>query len=324
MQRNGNGFGLVMSDIMEAIVDPARFRERFERVTEELERAREKYDAEENKILEKVDTGEFDRIIEAETDSNAEVRAARTEIENAKEAYKSARLNPEISPAEKLRLWEALKDAEDTHYQARHQAQEEALERMRAPMTRAKAEVDKLGTELKQMQPAYYFLKMDDRLKAVESRTEGIETYKSRTDHLWGSDLERVMSKKIVGYLPRWNLGRHRMLLSVSRGMDPDFMDDLIKALDEKRVSKKEYERICNTDIILKATALNGAKEEVWVALEVSATVNDDDIERAANSAEILQRIQERRALALVAGYSIAEPQVEKAGQAGVEVLAVK
>lgn len=324
MQRNGNGFGLVMSDIMEAIVDPARFRERFERVKEELERARAKYDAEKNKILEKVDTGEFDRIIEAETDGNATVRAARTEMENAKEAYRDAGMNTDISVAEKTRLWEALKDSEDAHYQARHQAQEDALERMRAPSIRAAEEIETIGTEYMQMRPAYYFLKMDDRLKAVESRTEGIETYKSRTDHLWGSDLERKMPKKIGGYLPRLNLGRHRIMLSASHDMDPDFMDDLIKAREEGRLSEEEYGRIWDTDIILKATALNGAKEEVWVALEVSATVNDDDIERAANSAEILQRIQERRALALVAGYSIADPQVEKAGQAGVEVLAVK
>ena len=132
------------------------------------------------------------------------------------------------------------------------------------------------------------------------------------------------MPKKIGGHLPRWNLGRHRILLGAFHGIDPDFMGDLIEALDEKRVSEEEYERICNTDIIIKAIALNGAKEEVWVALEVSATVNDDDIERAAKSAELLQRIQERRALALVAGYNIGDPQVQQAEQAGVEVLLIR
>lgn len=324
MRQNGNGFGHVMADIVEMIVDPAQFRERFERVKEELERARANYAAEQNKILEKVDTGEFDRVIEAETNGNAKVKDARAEMENAKDAYKNASLNPDISPAEKMRLWEALKDAKDAHYQAHHQAEEDALERMRAPMTRAKADVERLGTEFMQMRPAYHFLKFEERLTTLESRTEGLETYKSRTDHLWGSDLEMSMPKKIVGRLPRWNLGRHEFLLSAFHGMDPDFMDDLIKALDEKRVSEEEYERICNTDVILKATALNGAKEEVWVALEVSATINDDDIERAGKSADILKRIQKKRALALVAGYSIADPQTEKAEQEGIEVLLIK
>lgn len=324
MQRNGNEFGRVMADIIAMIENPAQFQERFDRVKENLENAREKHTAELNKIQEKIHTGEYDRIIEAEADRDAKVRAARVEMENAEEAYKSARLNTDVSHEENMRLWDALKDAKDAHYQERHRVLEEAFKRMHAPIMRAAAEIEKFGTELMQMQPAHYFLDINARIKMLESRTEELETYKSRTDHLWGSDLERVMPKKIGGHLPRWNLGRHRILLSASHDMDPNFMDDLITAKEEGRLSDEEYGRIWDTDIIIKATALNGAKEEVWVALEVSATVNDDDIERAAKSAELLQRIQERRALALVAGYSIGDPQVQQAEQAGVEVLLIR
>lgn len=326
MQRDGNGFGHATADISEMIENPAQFRERYNRVKKDLENARAKYDAELNKILEKIDTGEYDRIIEAEADRNAKVRVAQAEMENAKEAYKSARMSIDASPEEMMRLWEALKDAENVHYQERHRALNDAFDRMQAPVRRAVAEIEKFGTEFMQMQSAYHFLDFGDRLKTLESRTNGLETLKSRTDHLWGSDLERLMPKKIVGYLPRWNLGRHDFLLSALHSMDENLMDDLVRAKKEGHLSDEEYERIFDTDLILKAFTLDDANgsEEVWVVVEVSATINNYDIERAGKSADILKRIQKKRTLALVAGYSIADPQTEKAEQEGIEVLLIK
>lgn len=204
------------------IEDPEDFRARFDRIKKALENAREEYDGETAALLEKAETGELDRMINAETEE-------------------------------------------------------------------------------------------------MESRTKALE---SRMDHLWGNDLEWMMPKKIGARLrTKWNLRRHTILWSVLHDMDENLMEYLDDAKDEGRLTEEEYARIWNTDLILKAFTWNGEHDEVWVALEISAAINDDDIERVAKSADIIQRALGKRAFASVAGYNIADPQIEKAEQADVKIL---
>ncbi len=316
------------------IEDPEDFRARFDRIKKALENAREEYDRETAALLEKAETGELDRMINAEADQNARVVAARAEMDVKREAYAGAKLDPAVAPDEKLRLWEEFKAAENVYTTVRSAAQNEALARIREPMRRALAKIETLEAEFMRLQELGAFLlpiqnqlkAVENHVKAVESRTEAIESrtkaVESRTDHLWGNDLERMMPKKIGARLrTKWNLRRHTILWSVLHDMDRNLMEDLDDAKDEGRLTEEEYARIWNTDLILKAFTWNGEHDEVWVALEISATINDDDIERAAKSADIIQRVLGKRAFASVAGYNISDPQIEKAEQADVKIL---
>jgi len=69
-------------------------------------------------------------------------------------------------------------------------------------------------------------------------------------------------------------------------------------------------------DLIIEGTLLN-TKEPVLVAVEVSYTIDDFDVQRAINRAKILEKAMGKRVLPAVVGYKITKKSPKFNGKGG-------
>lgn len=67
----------------------------------------------------------------------------------------------------------------------------------------------------------------------------------------------------------------------------------------------------------------NGTRAGVYVAVEASRTVNEQDITRARERADVLATATGTEALAVVVGNFVAEPQERQAADWAVEIIQV-
>ena len=106
-----------------------------------------------------------------------------------------------------------------------------------------------------------------------------------------------------------WQAGRVVQPLSRSEG----FHASLDAALDEGRISDSEYTRIEDTDMVVTALR-NSDDSRVYIAVEASRIISDDDIDRARESAAILGKMYDADAVAAVYGFTVEAPQIDLMG----------
>lgn len=95
-----------------------------------------------------------------------------------------------------------------------------------------------------------------------------------------------------------------------------DDLQELLEAQATGQVSEDEVDRVARTDLIVRGTQRGGA-EQLLLAVEVSTTINPDDVVRADHAALVLRRAG-YRAKALVGGYRATEDALEKAKELDV------
>ena len=164
-----------------------------------------------------------------------------------------------------------------------------------------------------------YFSYNAEKIDHLDTRARKVE---HREDYLRKIKLEELMPKRIGAYInTKMGLRNHIFLYSLLHDMDQELMQSLYRASDDGLLTHEEYSRIFDTDLIVKAFTTD--KKEVWIALEISSTINDDDIERALKSADIIRRIQGKQSIAAVAGYVVPDQQADRAEKMNVEVIVV-
>ena len=77
-------------------------------------------------------------------------------------------------------------------------------------------------------------------------------------------------------------------------------------AIEKGIISKEERADVLRLDLIVEGTLL-GTGEPVFVAVEISYTICEHDVQRAVKRAEILKRAMDRKVLPAVIGYRIAK-----------------
>ena len=137
---------------------------------------------------------------------------------------------------------------------------------------------------------------------------------------LQGAELERKIHANIAGMVcTPLGIRRPRVLKSILAATVPELFDLLDPALDDGRISRAQFDSLMQTDIILAAR--EGNAQPVYVAIEISRTVHDEDLERARERADILAAASGVPALALVIGYIIPPPQRRKAAELAVHLM---
>jgi len=151
------------------------------------------------------------------------------------------------------------------------------------------------------------------RLAEAQARTEAVlqalidrvDRLEIRVGRLEGRDLERYYRERAPAIFGQAGFRRVRVVpIEEVAGR----LDDL-----EERglIGPEDRLRLLRTDLFVQARRQG---REIWLAVEVSATVDDQDVERAVKSAELLGRFFEVEAQAAVAGHRVL-PAAEELGQ---------
>ena len=156
----------------------------------------------------------------------------------------------------------------------------------------------------------------------AELKTDVAEI-KTDVGALKGRDLEYSLHRRI-GVLTSQKFGLRRPEIVQAPVQIPmsDFYNEVEDAVDDGRITEKQRTRIHNTDVVIHAQRKSDLAL-VWVAIEASHTVHNNDISRARASADALRAVFGEEAVAVAAGYSINAADTERAEAAGVEYLEV-
>ena len=140
---------------------------------------------------------------------------------------------------------------------------------------------------------------------------------------LKGDSLEAKLHRRARPFLSqKFNLRRTQIVHSPLQETTRDLFLPVEGALDSGLISAAQEARIDATDIILRAQGQDD-RSTVWVAMEVSNDIGQNDIERVHESAEALRAVFHQDVMAVVTGYSIRSEDEDRAGKANVHVLLV-
>ena len=173
---------------------------------------------------------------------------------------------------------------------------------------------------------------VDDRFAQVNDRFVRVEAWFDRINQLLEGmidDLGRLKDSSLENRLPliiRPLLGQHLGLRRVQlmhggfQETSNRLYEPLESSLEDGHITEEQELRIYTTDAILYARRRDD-RRYVWVAVEASHTVGEQDIERARASADALETIFGEESVAVVIGYSIGQQDQERAEEAGVVYL---
>ncbi len=142
--------------------------------------------------------------------------------------------------------------------------------------------------------------RVEERFDAIEKQVQEV---KKKLDKevgvLKGICLEMKVKENVLSFF-----SEH--LLSARVIAQEKTAQALALAIEKGIISKEEREDVLRLDLIIEGTLLS-TKEPVFVAVEVSYTIDKPDVQRAVRRAEILKKVMDKKVLPAVAGCRISE-----------------
>ena len=179
------------------------------------------------------------------------------------------------------------------------------------------------------------FLQMPVRMARIEkdigtlterfdTLTDDVNKLKDDVGWLRGKAHETDFSRTATSLLNReFGFRRTRVvhgnIVAVPRYAE-EFADSIAEAADDGTITDEQLQRIFATDVIVQCRRPQGP-ELVWVAVEVSGRVDEDDINRAVQSAQILRAVFAQEALPVVVGERIDSQDAARAQQSGAAFI---
>lgn len=150
-----------------------------------------------------------------------------------------------------------------------------------------------------------------------------MDRFEDRLGHLMGSELENQLHGRIVPLIAgRLNLRRPVILKSRFFQLDAALYDQLDAAEDAGRITPRQSGQLQQADFILRGQRKD-TREPVYVVVEASRTIKENDITRARERADILAAVTGSAALAVATGHLVAEPQESQATDWAVTLIPV-
>lgn len=162
------------------------------------------------------------------------------------------------------------------------------------------------------------------QLQAAVTRLEGtVARMDGRIGRLEGVDYERHVSRTFMGVLSSalGGMRRGRLLHSVAYGTTTEFSDLMEDLLDADKISEDQWHEILLADAVVRGVK-GGAT--VYAVAEISLTVHQNDIDRAAERASIMRQATGATAYPVVVGDSVPPPQLAQASEKGVTAIIVR
>ena len=212
---------------------------------------------------------------------------------------------------------------------------EERQDRMEDLLARVVAQQELTNERLAQMDARMD--KMDARFEQVDVRFEQIVAEMSSMNRRIGDidgrvrgwELERESVAKLMPRLAReYDVIRiravgadlHRSAVNLNYVWAVRFEEALESAHNAGRITTEDEDILGRTDIVAWGRRrVDDARQ--WFAVQASATIGNDDIERAVAGAEALEKLNGEDALGVVYGRRIAGQQRVRAEELGVAVM---
>ena len=196
----------------------------------------------------------------------------------------------------------------------------ERLDGLEARMDRLDARVDQFVAATREQ-----FRLVHERLDRLESDVAELKADVKRLDDnvggLIGSDLERRTRESILNIAKdELNLTRGRILLGEAGGMDQQLREAIERAEEQGLITGEQVDNLHVADIIIRARRASDRKY-IHAVVEVSRTIKDRDIDRAADRADTLAAVVGDEAIAVVVGRIVQPQQVETARRRNTTVL---
>ena len=202
---------------------------------------------------------------------------------------------------------------------------EQDIVEIKGDVSQLKLDVSQLKVDVSQLKLDVSQLKVDvSQLKVDVSQLKvDVVDIRTRLGHLEGDSLEGRVHRSVRPLVSqRLGLRRPQLMQSAYQDSSSELLDSVDDSLDDGRISERQHVRIGSTDAILRARR-PGSSQNVWVAVEVSNKVGNEDISRARESADALATVFHQETLAVVVGYSIDPPDQQRANEADVLYLEI-
>ena len=194
-----------------------------------------------------------------------------------------------------------------------------------AQLDRIEKDIQELKVDVSQLKADVAELKAD--MVEVKSDVTGLKAdmveVKSGLGTLKGFALESLLHRRVRPLISQiLGLRATRIIQSGTQEPLPELTNAVDVGADNGLISPQQENRVSDTDIIMQGLR-RGNPIPVWVAIEASNKVDAEDIRRAKETADILGSLFEGEFLAVVAGHSIDQPDLQRANATGVMYLEV-
>ena len=189
----------------------------------------------------------------------------------------------------------------------------------------ANARFDRLESDVAVLKEDVAVLKEDVAVlkEDVGVLKEDVGVLKSHSGFLRGIALERSLERRIMPFAgQRFRLRRAEIVVGALQGIQLDFRDTIEDRLDSAQITAAQKDRLFFTDFILRGIRQD-TRDPLWVAVEASSKVRERDIERAVETANIINRTFDEEVAPVVAGFDIDPEDLQRANEAGVVYLEV-
>ena len=149
-----------------------------------------------------------------------------------------------------------------------------------------------------------------------------VDRMQGQLNNLTGNDYERWIARLSATIVRRHLNLRHARLLQAITKPDNESIADLANAAAmQGGITDDDAEDLIRADLVLLDTA--STPEPVYVVAEVSLTLDDHDVDRAARRARILRDASGNDARPVVIGTGISDANRQRAEDSGVTVILV-
>lgn len=174
--------------------------------------------------------------------------------------------------------------------------------------------------------------RFDDLDRKIETLTEQaiatnrrLDRLETRQDKMWGDWIEAKLPQKMPAIVSRaFDVRRPYTVLSARYGAASfrgrQFEEEVSKAADSGVITDDDETRLLVTDLIVRSQKKSD-RSTLWFAVEASGVINRDDVERARQSADAIQKVYSQDAIPLVYGYDIRDEERELAAKTTVQVF---
>ncbi len=187
---------------------------------------------------------------------------------------------------------------------------------LKTDMAEVKADVAELKTDMAEVKADVAELKTD----VAGLKTE-VRQINGRLDNGFGFNYELKTEKNIRSIAGQFlGLRSVRVLRGAQANQDTELADRTEEAAEQGVITWAENAELWRADLIFTGRNREGNGPE-YVVAEVSITAGDTDVNRASRRAEILSRVLERPAQAVVIAANIDAGRNRLAGEKGVVLI---